>query len=155
MDERNGQDGQGIGKTFKYRLTPTPEQEVTLEFLVRGCRARYNAALQERKEAWEKRRVNVTAASQSAQLPEIKDIRPDYCGIHSQALQDVLTRLDRAFQAFFRRVKSAAKPGILGSRVRIATSRSPTSNSATGPPSTTGSWSCPRLAGSPSGGRAR
>jgi putative transposase len=31
--------------------------------------------------------------------------------IHSQVLQDVLTRLDRAFQAFFRRVKSGEKPG--------------------------------------------
>lgn len=31
--------------------------------------------------------------------------------IHSQVLQDVLRRLDKAFQNFFRRVKSGEKPG--------------------------------------------
>src|SRR5690348_6573398 len=51
-----------------------------------------------------------------AQLPAIKDVRPEYRDIHSQVLQDVLTRLDRAFQAFFRRVKeertkNGEKPG--------------------------------------------
>jgi hypothetical protein len=33
-----------------------------------------------------------------------KEARPEYHDIHSQVLEDVLTRLDRAFQAFFRRV---------------------------------------------------
>jgi putative transposase len=55
--------------------------------------------------------VSLTAASQSAQLPEIKNVRPEYRDIHSQVLQDVLTRLDRAFQAFFRRVKAGETPG--------------------------------------------
>jgi hypothetical protein len=55
--------------------------------------------------------VSVTLASQSAQLPDIKTVRPEYRAIHSQVLQDVLTRLDRAFQAFFRRAKDGEKPG--------------------------------------------
>jgi hypothetical protein len=55
--------------------------------------------------------VSVTAAQQSAQLPDIKEVRPKYRDIHSQVLQDVLTRLDRAFQAFFRRVKNGEAPG--------------------------------------------
>jgi putative transposase len=55
--------------------------------------------------------VSVTVTSQSAQLPKIKDVRPEYHDIHSQVLQDVLTRLDRAFQAFFRRVKNGEQPG--------------------------------------------
>ena len=38
-------------------------------------------------------------------------MRPEYRDIHSQVLQDVLTRLDRAFQAFFRRVKAGETPG--------------------------------------------
>ncbi len=79
--------------------------------VVRRCRELYNAALQERKEAWEKCGVSVTTASQSAQLPDIKAVRPDYRDIHSQVLQDVLTRLDRAFQSFFRRVKHGETPG--------------------------------------------
>jgi putative transposase len=106
MDE---QTAQSVRKTYKYKLNPTPEQERALAFVVRRCRELYNAALQERKEAWEKRGVSVTLAGQSAQLPDVKEVRPEYQIIHSQVLQDVLTRLDRAFQAFFRRVKSGER----------------------------------------------
>src|ERR1700745_1950830 len=102
---------QSIHKTFKYKLKPTPEQEQALAFVVRRCRELYNAAMQERRDAWQKCGVSLTAASQSAQLPEIKEVRPEYRDIHSQVLQDVLTRLDRAFQAFFRRVQAGEQPG--------------------------------------------
>jgi putative transposase len=100
-----------VRKTYKYKLQPTAEQEGALEFVVRRCRELYNAGLQERRDAWQKCGVSITAAVQSAQLPAIKDVRPEYRDVHSQVLQDVLTRLDRAFAAFFRRVKSGEKPG--------------------------------------------
>jgi putative transposase len=102
---------QTVRKTFKYKLKPTPDQERALAFVVRRCRELYNAALQERKEAWQQCGVSVTEAQQSAQLPAIKDVRPEYRNIHSQVLQDVLTRLDRAFQAFFRRIREGQTPG--------------------------------------------
>ena len=73
-----------VRKTFKYKLKPTPEQEQALAFVVRRCRELYNAGLQERRDAWQKCGVSITAASQSAQLPEIKDVRPEYRDIHSQ-----------------------------------------------------------------------
>jgi putative transposase len=104
-------DEQTVRKTFKYKLKPTPEQERTMEFVVHRCRELYNAALEERREAWQKCGVSITAAGQSAQLPAVKEVRPEYQGIHSQVLQDVLTRLDRAFQAFFRRIKNGETPG--------------------------------------------
>ena len=91
-------------KTFKYKLQPTPEQAAQLAGVLRLCRELYNAALQERKEAWEKRRVSVTYYQQKAQLPEIRAYREDCAATHSQVLQDVVLRLDRAFKAFFRRV---------------------------------------------------
>lgn len=100
-----------VRKTYKYKLQPTAEQEETLAFVLRRCRELYHAGLHERREAWQKCGVRITAASQSAQLPDIKDVRPEYRDVHSQVLQDVLTRLDRAFQAFFRRVKTGEKPG--------------------------------------------
>jgi len=100
-----------VRKTYKYKLQPTAEQEGTLAFVLRRCRELYNAGLQERRDAWQKRGVSITAASQSAQLPAIKDMRPEYREVHSQVLQDVLTRLDRAFQTFFRRVKAGETPG--------------------------------------------
>lgn len=102
---------QTVRKTFKYKLKPTPEQEQAMAFVVRRCCELYNAALQERRDAWQKGRVSVTEAQQSAQLPEVKEVQPEYRDIHSQVLQDVLTRLDRAFQRFFARVKNGDTPG--------------------------------------------
>jgi putative transposase len=140
MDELERQESRGIRESFKYKLKPTPEQERALGFVVRRCRELYNAALQERKEAWEKCRVGVTLAGQSAQLPAIKVVRAECRDIHSQVLQDVLARLDRAFQAFFRRVKTVSSPAIHASKARTAIIRSPTSHSAMGPRSTTAPW---------------
>jgi putative transposase len=100
-----------VHETFKYKLKPTPEQERAMEFVLRRCRELYNAGLQERQEAWRKCGVSITTASQSAQLPAIKEARPEYREVHSQVLQDVLTRLERAFQAFFRRVQAGEIPG--------------------------------------------
>jgi putative transposase len=100
-----------VRKTFKYKLKPTPAQEQAMAFVVRRCRELYNAGLEERQEAWSKRGVSIAVATQSAQLPDIKEVRPEYRDIHSQVLQDVLTRLDRAFQAFFRRIKTGETPG--------------------------------------------
>jgi putative transposase len=75
------------------------------------CRELYNAGLEERKLAWEKRAISVTFAMQSAQLPAIKDVRPDYRDSNAQVLQDVLHRLDTAFAACFRRVQAGEQPG--------------------------------------------
>uniref|UniRef100_UPI0013B3EACF RNA-guided endonuclease InsQ/TnpB family protein n=1 Tax=Thermus caldifontis TaxID=1930763 RepID=UPI0013B3EACF len=44
--------------------------------------------------------------------PQIRAELPEYKGIHSQVLQNVLERVDKAFQGFFRRVK--AKGGKAG-----------------------------------------
>ena len=82
-----------------------------MAFVLRRCRELYNAALQERRDAWYKCHKTITCAHQSAQLPQIKAVRLEYQNVHSQVLQDVLTRLDRAFVAFFRRVQAGEKPG--------------------------------------------
>jgi len=102
---------QTVRKTFKYKLKPTLQQERAMAFVARRCRELYNAALHERKEAWQKCGVSVSEAMQSAQLPAVKEARPEYRDIHSQVLQDVLTRLDSAFQRFFARVKAGETPG--------------------------------------------
>src|SRR5215469_9531935 len=108
MDEQT----QGTtSKTFKFKLLPTPEQEQRMAFVVRRCRELYNPALQERRDAWQKCRKSISCAHQSTELPSVKMVRPEYHDIHSQVLRDVLTRLDRAFQAFFRRVDQGEKPG--------------------------------------------
>jgi putative transposase len=75
------------------------------------CRHVYNAAVGERREAWRLRGVSVTYYQQKAELPGIKEAMPEYAEVHSQVLQDVVLRVDRAFQAFFHRVKAGETPG--------------------------------------------
>lgn len=98
-------------KAFKYRLYPHKAQAEKLHWTLDQCREVYNAALQERRDAWNMCHVSISYHQQAAQLPEIKDIRPEYQHIHSQVLQDVLRRVDKAYHAFFRRVKAGQKAG--------------------------------------------
>lgn len=78
---------------------------------LRLCRNLYNAALQERRDAYRKAKKTVTGYDQMKYLTEIKAALPEYAGVYSQVLQDVLKRLDKAFKAFFRRVKAGQTPG--------------------------------------------
>ena len=99
-------------KAFKYRLYPTSEQERLLFWTLARCRELYNAGLAERKEAYRMAGKTISYYEQKRDLPEIKSVlREEYQQIHSQVLQDVLLRLERAFKAFFRRVKAGEKPG--------------------------------------------
>src|SRR5215472_12592140 len=104
-------DQQSVRKTFKYKLMPTPEQEQALATVLWRCRELYNAGLEECKAAWEQCRVCVSFAMQSAQLPAIKEVRPEYRDLNAQVLQDVLHRLDNTFQAYFRSITAGERPG--------------------------------------------
>lgn len=98
-------------KSFQYKAKLSPSAVRKAEGQLALCCELYNAALQERRDAWQRAGISISAASQMKQLPEIKKLRPEYKEIGSQVLQDVLQRLDRAFQAFFRRVKAGQTPG--------------------------------------------
>ncbi|MGX9686239.1 RNA-guided endonuclease InsQ/TnpB family protein [Deinococcus wulumuqiensis] len=98
-------------KAFRYRLRPTKAQEATLTEQLQLCRSLYNAALQERRDAYKKAGKTVTGYDQMKSLTEIKAALPEYAGVYSQVLQDVLKRLDKAFKAFFRRVRAGQTPG--------------------------------------------
>ena len=102
---------QSVRKTYKYKLKPTAEQVRALERTLTLCRHIYNAAIGERREAWRMRSVSVTYYQQQAELPGIKAAMPEYSEVNAQVLQDVVQRVDRAFQAFFRRVVSGETPG--------------------------------------------
>jgi putative transposase len=100
-----------VHKTYKYKLKPTPEQARLLERALMLCRHVYNAAIGERQEAWRKCGVSVTYYQQKAELPGIKEAMPESGEVHSQVLQEVVLRVGRAFQAFFRRIREGQTPG--------------------------------------------
>jgi putative transposase len=99
-------------KTYKEKLRPTPIQERALEAVLWRCRTLYNTALEQRITAWERCHVSVTRYQQEAELKAIRAELPEYAAIHSHVLQDVLARLDKTYQAFFRRVQAGEKPGF-------------------------------------------
>lgn len=94
-----------------FKLYPTAAQLARLEAWTRLHCELYNAALQERIEAWQKAGRSISYYDQQNMLPEIKDCRPELVELGSHALQQTLRRLDLAFQAFFRRVRAGEKPG--------------------------------------------
>jgi putative transposase len=98
-------------KAYKYRIYPTKKQERMLNEQLALCAELYNAALQERRDAYWMCGKSISYTQQAAQMPEIKVLRPEYEAIYSQVLQDVLRRVDKAFQAFFSRVKVGRTPG--------------------------------------------
>lgn len=102
---------QSVRKTYKYKLKPTPEQEQALERVLWRCRTLYNVALEERKTAWERCRVPVNYYQQKAELPDLKAACPEFAEVNAQVLQDVILRVERAFQGFFRRLKNGEEPG--------------------------------------------
>jgi putative transposase len=99
-------------KTFKYRIYPDKAMEKKLYWTLTRCRELYNAALSERRDAWKYAHQSINFYDQQNDLPEIKTaIREEYQDIAAHVLQDVLRRLDCAFQAFFRRVANGENPG--------------------------------------------
>jgi putative transposase len=130
-----------IRATYKYRIYPNHTQIAEFERTLNLCRELYNAALQERRDSyntWKEANLGCQFANlengitviqmdvtkpnapkppplnyytQSNQLKAIKEARPEYKQIHSQILQDVLKRVDKAFAGFFDRVKKGQTPG--------------------------------------------
>ncbi len=101
-----------VRKTYKYKLIPTPIQERELGRVLGLCRWLYNAALEQRIIAFQRRHLSVSRYQQEAELKDIRADMPEYAAIHSHVLQDVLARLDKTYQAFFRRVKAGEKAGF-------------------------------------------
>jgi putative transposase len=103
---------QSVRKANKYKLKPTPEQEREIGRVLGLCRWLYNTALEQRITAWQRARVSVSRYQQDAELKDIRAAFPEYVAIHSHVLQDVLARLDKTYQAFFRRLKAGEKAGF-------------------------------------------
>ena len=101
-----------VRKTFTYKLQPTPQQERALDDVRWRCRTLDNTALEQRITAWQRCHVSVSRYQQEAELKAIRAELPEYAAMHSHVLQDVLARLDKTDQAFFRRVKAGQTPGF-------------------------------------------
>ena len=98
-------------RSFKYQIYPTAEQEAAMKGWLETCRILYNNSLNKRKEAYEQDNLTLNYYDLANTLSEGKRENEYLATVHSQVLQDVLKRLDKAFRNFFRRVKQGGKPG--------------------------------------------
>ncbi|QHC20278.1 RNA-guided endonuclease InsQ/TnpB family protein [Streptomyces sp. GS7] len=99
-------------RAYKFVLRPTVRQEAALRVMLRDHCMLYNAALQERRDAYRHAsRTTVRYGEQSAQLKEIRGFDPDQARWSFSSQQATLRRLNMAFAAFFRRVKDGQTPG--------------------------------------------
>ncbi|HLU73642.1 MAG TPA: transposase [Nonomuraea sp.] len=100
-------------RSFKFLLRPTVKQAAALAACLEDHRQLYNAALEHRRTAYAKAGVSVGYGDQSAELKHIRGDDPDGQGRWSfSSQQATLRRLDKAFGAFFARVKAGRTPGF-------------------------------------------
>jgi len=81
--------------TYKFRLYPTKAQEKKLEETLETCRRLYNLMLDD------KVRNHSGFFEQKKKLVELKRENKYLKEVHSQVIQDVVLRLDKAFQSYF------------------------------------------------------
>ena len=99
-------------KTYEYRAYPTTKQQKIFTVWLALLRSLYNQALAWRIEAYEAAGLAVKWTTQANALPDFKQESESFAGLHSDVLQDAMRRLDKAYKAFFRRVKTGDEPGF-------------------------------------------
>jgi putative transposase len=99
-------------QTFKYRIYANKETIAKAENWLNLCRNLYNCALEQRISAYRNQRKSLSGYTQMTELPDIKGEFPEYKLVNSQVLQQCLDRLDKAYKAFFRRIKQGEKAGF-------------------------------------------
>lgn len=93
-------------KTFRYRMIPTHKQNAALLHTLDLCRNLYNCALEQRRSR------RTTPFAQMREVTELKQEFAEYQNIHAHVLQNVIKKLGRSFENFFRRTKAGQKPGF-------------------------------------------
>ena len=100
-------------RTYKYRLYPTHAQARALDFLLWQGRLLYNAALEQRITVTEQTGHGVSYYQQCAHFRNQRRANPDTLGqLNATSVQQMLRRLDKAFTAYFRRLKAGETPGF-------------------------------------------
>jgi len=100
-----------LRRTYRYRIYPTVRLRLSLEAQLGFACQIYNAALEQRRYAWRGRQQSVSLYEQFRELTAVRAAGMGPAKMSCSAMRDPLRRLDRAFAAFFRRVKAGVKPG--------------------------------------------
>jgi putative transposase len=122
-----------VRRAYKFRLYPNANQRRELAVMLQTHRRRYNACLQQRRDAWRGQQRSIRYTEQSAWFKAERTTNPSYARTNVSSAQATMRQLDRAFTAFFRRVKAGEQPGYPRFR------RADGSHRSASPPGVTGS----------------
>jgi putative transposase len=100
-----------VRRAFRYRLWTNANQERELGIALETHRRLYNACLEQRKTAYESERRTVKYTEQSAWFKDERTVNAFFARLNFSSAQATMRRLDRAFQAFFRRRAAGGKSG--------------------------------------------
>lgn len=101
-----------IIRKYTYKLYPTKSEIQAMFDTKRVHCDLYNAALQERIDAWQKQKLSISYTYQAKSLTEIRSFDKQVQSVNAASEQVTLKRLDKSFKAFFRRVKRGEKAGF-------------------------------------------
>lgn len=98
--------------TYKYRIYPTSKQEAALNDVLVACRWVYNKVLEVRRDAWNERGESTSLYETNRMIPAWKQSNAILNNAYAQSLQESAMRVDKAFKAFFKRVRNGETPGF-------------------------------------------
>ena len=104
-------------RNYKYKLDLRVRDREAVEQTLTLCRNLYNACLEQRKLSYKQAKSQgipnpSNYYSQKKELPELKKQNPEYGGVNAQVLQDIVHRVDKTYQNFFRRWESGLGKGF-------------------------------------------
>jgi putative transposase len=100
-----------LKRTYRYRIYPTVRLRLAIEAQLGFACQLYNAALEQRRDVWRGRHLSVKLSEQFRELTAVRPAGLGPANMNCSVMRDPLRRLDRAFAAFFRRVKAGVTPG--------------------------------------------
>lgn len=92
-------------------MYPNANQQRELETMIETHRRLYNACLEQRKTSYETSKKSVKYKEQSAWFKLERATNPYFARLNFSSAQATMRRLEKAYAAFFRRVKAGLEPG--------------------------------------------
>src|SRR3990172_5731385 len=99
-------------RAFRYPVIVNSAEEAELDRIRLACQRLYNAALEQRIDAYRKQGKTLSRMTQQKDLTDLRAADVEYAGVAAIILRSALFRLERAYQAFFRRVTQGGTPGF-------------------------------------------
>jgi putative transposase len=96
----------GLRKTFQYKAVVNQSTSAHATHWLHLCQQLYNLCLEQRCLIYKHRKEFVSKYDQINELPDLKAGCPEFKAVGSQVLQEVVERVDKAFQGFFSRLKT-------------------------------------------------